>query len=139
MLHVSFKAPKGKRTGGGQWKRFKDSLKISLKQFDLRSYLWEKLTLDRCSWRATTHKGATITESISMKNARGNVALEKLKHLCNNSQHLCNRIVPQVSNMQAILQSFNQSNKPSLNPQNNCISMVIFASDRQTLYNFIYR
>ena len=45
----------GKRTKGGQRKRFKDCLKSSLKAFNIDPQ-------DRTTWRSITHKGAALCE-----------------------------------------------------------------------------
>ena len=45
----------GKRSQGGQKKRFKDALKASLK--------WEQSAQDRAAWRSAVHKGAKACET----------------------------------------------------------------------------
>ena len=52
----------GRRTQGGQRKRFKDSLKASLKAFSINPDTWEEATTDRPGWRSLTHKGAVNCE-----------------------------------------------------------------------------
>jgi hypothetical protein len=52
----------GKRTKGGQRKRFKDTLKSSLKAFNIDPDDWEALAKDRSHWRSITHKGAVYCE-----------------------------------------------------------------------------
>ena len=49
---------RGKRTVGGQRKRFKDSLKLSLKDFNISTESWESLASDRACWRHLINKGA---------------------------------------------------------------------------------
>ena len=48
----------GKRIKGGQRKRFKDSLKSSLKAFNIAPEDSEALAQDQTTWRSFTHKGA---------------------------------------------------------------------------------
>ncbi len=48
----------GKRSCGGQKKRFKDTLKNSLKAFGLNHQSWEETAEDRPQWRSSIHKGA---------------------------------------------------------------------------------
>ena len=48
----------GKRTVGGQRKRFKDSLKLSLKDSNISTESWESLASDRPWWRHLMNKGA---------------------------------------------------------------------------------
>ena len=52
----------GKRTKGGQRKRFKDSLKSSLKDFNIDTETWEEMATDRATWRSLMHKGAALSE-----------------------------------------------------------------------------
>ncbi|KAL8595829.1 hypothetical protein ACOMHN_012247 [Nucella lapillus] len=52
----------GKRTAGGQRKRFKDSLKVSHKDFNISTESWEFLASDRPSWRHLITKGAYTAE-----------------------------------------------------------------------------
>ena len=53
----------GKRSQGGQRKRFKDTLKASLKAFNIDPSSWEQTASDRIKWRAAVHNGASQCES----------------------------------------------------------------------------
>ena len=53
----------GKRSQGGQKKRFKDTLKVSLKAFDINHDTWEQTAQDRGVWRSAVHTGAKIHEA----------------------------------------------------------------------------
>ena len=52
----------GKRSQGGQKKRYKDSLKASLKDFDIPIGSWEQTAQERSKWRGFINKGATLYE-----------------------------------------------------------------------------
>ena len=52
----------GKRSHGGQKKRFKDTLKTSLKAFVINPDSWELAAADRLNWRSAVHKGAELHE-----------------------------------------------------------------------------
>ena len=52
----------GRRTQGGQRKRFKDTLKASLKAFSISPDTWEEAATDRLGWRSLTHKCAVNCE-----------------------------------------------------------------------------
>ena len=52
----------GQRSRGGQKKRFKDTLKSSLKAFDIDHDSWQVLSSDRDRWRQTVHDGASQAE-----------------------------------------------------------------------------
>ena len=53
----------GRRSQGGQKKRFKDSLKTSLKAFDINTDTWEVAVQDRIAWRSSLRKGAAACEA----------------------------------------------------------------------------
>ena len=53
----------GKRSQGGQKKRFKDTLKASLKAFNINHNTWEQSAQDRGTWRSAVHKGAKACEA----------------------------------------------------------------------------
>ena len=53
----------GKRFHGGQRRRFKDTLKASLKAFNVDPSSWEQTDSDRTKWRAAVHDGAHQYES----------------------------------------------------------------------------
>ena len=53
----------GKRSQGGQRKRFKDTLKTSLKAFEIHPDTWETAAKDRNSWRTSLRKGTVTCEA----------------------------------------------------------------------------
>jgi hypothetical protein len=54
---------KGKCARGAPKKRFKDSLKASLKAFSINPDSWEAAAQDRCWWRAAVNEGAKSCEA----------------------------------------------------------------------------
>jgi len=52
----------GKRSHGGQKKRYRDTLKASLKNFDIDTESWESMALDRSTWRSHIKSGAVSYE-----------------------------------------------------------------------------
>ena len=52
----------GKRSQGGQTKRYKDTLKATLKDFDIHMGSWEQTAQVRSKWRGVINK-----EQLSMK------------------------------------------------------------------------
>ncbi len=52
----------GKRSVGCQKKRFKDTLKASLKSFDIDIDTWDNVAVDRPTWRSLTQKDCQIHE-----------------------------------------------------------------------------
>nr|VZI32078.1 unnamed protein product [Spirometra erinaceieuropaei] len=53
----------GSRHQGGQIRRYKDTLKSSLKRLQINPTNWEELALDRPTWRRTVKAGAAIYEA----------------------------------------------------------------------------
>ena len=53
----------GKRSQGGQRKRYKDTLKASLKDFNIPTESWEQAAQDRTKWRCLINNGAAQFES----------------------------------------------------------------------------
>ena len=53
--------PKKKRSHGGQKKRYKDTLKASLKEFNIPTESWEQTAQDRTKWRGLIRRGAGET------------------------------------------------------------------------------
>ena len=54
---------KGKRSQGGQKKRYKDTLKASLKDCNIPTESWEQAAQDRTKWRCLINKGASQLEA----------------------------------------------------------------------------
>ena len=67
----------GKRTTGGQYKRYKDTLKASLKNFNINPDTWENLAAIRTAWRSEIRRGATQHENIRIKKAEDKRAERK--------------------------------------------------------------
>ena len=59
----------GKRSQGGQKKRFKDTLKASLVSFNIPPDTWEQLAQDKAGWRSSIHKGAQRHEENRLQTA----------------------------------------------------------------------
>ena len=50
----------GKRSHGGQKKRYKDTLKASLKNFNIPTESWEQIAQDRIKWLGIIRRGAGV-------------------------------------------------------------------------------
>ena len=68
----------GKRTTGGQFKRFKDTLKASLKKF-INPDTWENTAAVRTTWRSVIRRGAIQYEDNRLKKAEEKRAERKKK------------------------------------------------------------
>uniref|UniRef100_A0A8C5PLD5 Reverse transcriptase n=1 Tax=Leptobrachium leishanense TaxID=445787 RepID=A0A8C5PLD5_9ANUR len=69
----------GKRSHGGQRKRYKDTLKASLKSMDIDITSWEILAQDRSTWRMLTLHGCQIFEDRRATIAQEKRALRKVR------------------------------------------------------------
>ena len=66
----------GKRSQSGEKKRYKDTLKASLKDFDIPIGSWEQTAQERSKWRGLINKGAALyekkRESVKLKESAEN-------------------------------------------------------------------
>ncbi|BHF85041.1 hypothetical protein SprV_1002819900 [Sparganum proliferum] len=69
----------GSRRQGGQIRRYKDTLKSSLKRLQINPTNWEEIALDRPTWRRTVKTGAAIYEA-------NRIAAAKVKREARKSQ-----------------------------------------------------
>ena len=60
----------GKRSYGGQKKRYKDTLKASLKDFNIPTESWEQIAQDRAKWRGPIRRGASECEAKKNQRSR---------------------------------------------------------------------
>ena len=67
----------GKRSHGGQKKRYKDTLKASLKDFDIPTESWEQIAQDRAKWRGLIRRGASEYEAKRISEAEQKRAQRK--------------------------------------------------------------
>ena len=71
----------GKRSVGGQKKRFKDTLKKTLTSFNIDVANWEACAQDRPLWRSMSHTGARTAETNRIVEAQNKRAARKAR-LC---------------------------------------------------------
>ena len=67
----------GKRSLGGQKKRFTDTLKKTLTRFNIDVTNWEVCAQDRPLWRSMIHTGARTAETNRIAEAQKSVLLAK--------------------------------------------------------------
>ena len=67
----------GARSHGGQKKRFKDTLKASLKDFAIDHNSWETTAQNRAAWRGVINKGAAAYDSRRLDTAKSKRATRK--------------------------------------------------------------
>ena len=59
----------GKRSHGGWKKRYKDTLKASLKDFNIPTESWEQIAQDQTKWRGLISRGAGEYEAKTISEA----------------------------------------------------------------------
>ena len=69
----------GKRSHGGQKKRYKDTLKASLKEFNIPTESSEQIAQDRTKWRGLIRKGAGKYEAKRISEAEQKRAQRKAR------------------------------------------------------------
>ena len=69
----------GKRTVGGQKKRYKDTLKSTLKELKISTDNWEGVASDRPAWRSAVRTGARSAESRRITAAQSKRAARKAR------------------------------------------------------------
>ena len=69
----------GKRSVGGQKKRFKDTLKKTLTSFNIDVTNWEVCAQDRLLWRSMIHTGARTAETHRFAEAQKKRAARKAR------------------------------------------------------------
>ena len=82
----------GKRKVGGQKKRFKDNVKIYLREFSIDIESWETLATDRPSWRCAISSGARRAEKQHAQRAEQKRQMRKARAASTNSTastHFC--------------------------------------------------
>ena len=73
----------GKRSVGGQYKRYKDTLKVTMKNFQIDPDNWEQAALDRPTCRGLIRKGGTVFENNRIANAEKKRELRKQRQNSN--------------------------------------------------------
>ena len=66
-----------KRYHGAQMERYKDTLKASLKDFNIPTESWEQISQDRAKWRGLIRRPANEYEAIRISEAKQKRALRK--------------------------------------------------------------
>ena len=69
----------GKRSQGGQKKRYKDTLKASLKDFNIPTESWEQIAKDRTEWRGLIKRGTGEYEAKRISEAEQKRAQRKTR------------------------------------------------------------
>ena len=69
----------GKRSHGGQKRRYKDTLKASFKDFNIPTESWEQIAQNRAKWRGLIRRGASEYEAKRISEAEQKRAQRKAR------------------------------------------------------------
>ena len=79
----------GKRSAGGQRKRYKDRLKVSLNKFSIDTDTWEDAATDRPEWRSLIAEGAINFEQQRLTGAEEKRRQRKSFSISSSSSYVC--------------------------------------------------
>ena len=124
----------GKRAHGGQKKRYKDTLKASLKDFNIPTESWEQIAQDRTKWRGLIKRGAGEYEAKRISEAEQKRAQRKGRAKASPTElsssdlscSICSRQFRAKIVSSAILEHTNN------NTSHSWLGLVIVSNDRRT-------
>ena len=90
----------GKRSHGGQKKRYKDTLKASLKDFNIPTESWEQIAQDRTKWRGLIRRGACEHEAKRISEAEQKRAQCKARAEASPTELSCSDLCFSICNRQ---------------------------------------
>ena len=90
----------GKRSHGGQKKRYKDTLKASLKDFNLPTESWEQIAQDRAKWRGLIKRGASEYVAKRISEAEQKRAQRKARAKASPTELSCSDLCCSICNRQ---------------------------------------
>ena len=89
-----------KRYHGGQKKRYKDTLKASLKDFNIPKESWEQIGQDRAKWRGLIRRGASEYEAKRISDAEQKRAQRKARTKASPTELSCSDLCCSICNRQ---------------------------------------
>ena len=89
-----------KRSHGGQKKRYKDTLKASLKDFNIPIESWEQIAQDRAKWRGLIRRCAGEYETKRMSEAQQKHAQQKARAKASLTELSSSDLSSSISNRQ---------------------------------------
>ena len=90
----------GKRFHGGQKKRYKDTLKASLKDFNIPAESWEQTAQDRTKWRGFIRRGAGEYEAKGISEVEQKCAQRKARTKASPTELSSSDLSCSICNMQ---------------------------------------
>ena len=90
----------GKRSYGGQKKRYKYTLKASLKDFNIPTGPWEQIAQDRAKWRGLIRRGASEYEAKRISEAEQKRTQRKARVKASQTELSCSDLCCSICNRQ---------------------------------------
>ena len=90
----------GKHSYGGQKKRYEDTLKASLKGFNIPTKSWEQIAQDRAKWRGLIRKSASEYEAKGTSEAEQKRAQRKARAKASPTELSCSDLCCSICNRQ---------------------------------------
>ena len=122
----------GKCSHGGHQKRYKDTLKASLKDFNIPTESWEQITQDRAKWRGLIRWGASDYETKRIRKAKQKCAKPELRHHQQSCPALTSVVPPATYSLELelILSAILEYTNSSISLM--WLRLVIVSNDRRT-------
>ena len=89
-----------KRSHGGQKKRYKDTLKASLKDFNIPTESWKQIAQNRAKWRGLIRRGASEYEAKRISEAKQKCAQHKARAKASPTGLSCSDLCCSICNRQ---------------------------------------
>ena len=90
----------GKHSHGGQQKRYKDTIKASLKDFNIPTESWEQIAQDRGKWRGLNRRDASEYEAKRISEAEQNRAQREARAKASPTELSCFDLCCSICNKQ---------------------------------------
>ena len=90
----------GKRSNGGQKKRYKDTLKASLKDCNIPTESWEQVAQDQAKWRGPIRRGGSEYEAKRISEAEQKRAQRKVRAKASPTELSCSDLCCSICNRQ---------------------------------------
>ena len=87
-----------KRSHGGQKKRYKDTFKAALKDFNIPTESWKQIAQDRAKWRGLIRRGASEYEAKRISEAEQKRAERKARAKASPTELSCSDLCCSICN-----------------------------------------
>ena len=129
----------GKHSHGCQKKRYKETLKASLKDFNIPTESWEQIAQDKAKWRGLIRRGGSEYEAKRISEAEQKRAQRKARAKASPTELSCSDLCCSICNRQ--FRARNGLISHILEHTNSSISrmwLVIISNDRRTIIIILF-